>query len=183
MAGIRRQCYDWLENPERESLPVVVSNLQFICPLEPNVNEPSIHDYSIKSVKDVRQTDVVHETRQVLIRDIRGVENSFNLECDGFEVLKHRTQLSQVEFASKAAVMDIYLKETEALLKERFHASRVVIIGCVVSYWKFLSSQINSVVKTRDNAQGNGNRLPDAFRPAKVVHIGKYPQVRTCCHR
>jgi len=134
MAGIRRQCYDWLENPKREYLPTVVSNLQFICQLEPSVNEkPSIHDYSVKSVKDARQTNVVHETRQVLIRDIRGVENSFNLECDGFEVLKHQTQLSQAEFASKAIVTDIYLKETEALLKERFHALRVVIIGCVVS--------------------------------------------------
>jgi hypothetical protein len=137
MAKIIRQCYDWHNNPERESLPVVISKLQFICPLELYVTEkPSIYEYSISSVKDARQTNVVHETREVLIRDIRGVENSFSLECDGFEVLKHRTRLTHVEFASKTAVTDIYIKETEALLKERFRALRVIVIGCVVSHWK-----------------------------------------------
>jgi hypothetical protein len=145
MAGIIRQCYGWHNNPERECLPAVASNLQFFRPLELHVTaKPSVNEYSVSSAKDARQTNVVHETREVLIRDIRGVENSFSLECDGFEVLKHRTRLSQVEFASKTAVTDIYIKETEALLKERFRALRVLVIGCVVSHWKLLLSQINS---------------------------------------
>jgi hypothetical protein len=145
MAGISSQCYDWHNDPERECLPVVVSNLQFICPLEPYVTEkPSLYEYSVSSAKDPRQTDVVHETREVLIRDIRGVENSFSLERDGFEVLKHRTRLSQVEFASRTAVTDIYINETEALLKEHFRALRVLIIGCVVSHRKLTLRQINS---------------------------------------
>jgi hypothetical protein len=137
MAEIIRQCYDWHNNPERESLPMVISKLQFICPLELYVTEkPCIYEYSVGSVKNARQTNDVYETREVLIRDIRGVENSFSLECDGFEVLKRQTRLSQVEFASKTAVRDIYIKETEVLLKERFCASRVIVIGCVVSHRK-----------------------------------------------
>jgi hypothetical protein len=121
MAGVIRS------NPKRECLPVVTSNLQFIRPLKLQAIE-----------------DFVYEAREVLIRDIRGAENSFSLECDGFEVLKHRTRLSPEEFASKTAVTDIYIKETEALLKERFHALRVFAFGCVVSHRKHLLSQINS---------------------------------------
>jgi hypothetical protein len=122
---------------------MVVSNLQFICLVEHYATEsPSIDEYSVSSVKDARQTNVAHETREVLIRDIRGAENSFSLECDGFEVLKHQTRLSQVEFASKTAVTDVYIKETEALLKERFRALRVLIFGCVVSHRKYLLGQI-----------------------------------------
>jgi hypothetical protein len=115
---------------------MVVSNLQFICPLELYASQnPSMDKYSVGSVKDAGQTNFVHETREVLIRDIRGVENSFSLECDGFEVLKHRTRLSQAEFASRTAVTDIYIKETEELLKGRFCALRVLVFGCVVSHW------------------------------------------------
>jgi hypothetical protein len=134
MAGIIHQYYDWHNNPERECLPLVTSNLQFICPLKLYVTQkPFIHRCSVDPVKDTQQLNVVHETKEVLIRDIRGWESSFSLECNGFEVLKHQTRLSRVDFASKGAMRDIYIKETEALLKERFRALSVIVFGCVVS--------------------------------------------------
>ena len=56
------------------------------------------------------------EPHGVLVHDVRGRENEFSLDINGFQFYKH--QSTEKEFLDDAQIRDQYYKETEQLLKD-----------------------------------------------------------------
>lgn len=56
------------------------------------------------------------EVHKVLVRDVRGKENQFTLDVNGFQFHKHTAQ--EKDFVDDAQIQDGYYKETEQLLKD-----------------------------------------------------------------
>ena len=93
------------------------------------------------------------EKRQVRIADIRNREQPTTIEREGFELLTVDTAVE--DLYDDEAIETIYGPEVEALLKERFGASRVVVFDV-----------------TRRADTGDGAANPDGRRgPATRVHV------------
>ena len=65
--------------------------------------------------KDQRVTNITFEDHDVEFHDIRGCEETFSLDTNGFMVRKH--QPDAMHFASREAVESQYLPEIEHFLK------------------------------------------------------------------
>jgi hypothetical protein len=93
------------------------------------------------------------EDRVVTIADVRQKATPAEFDREGFELLISPTVVDDLN--DDAAVEDAYYPEIEALLKERFAASRVVIFDA-----------------TRRSDSGQGAVNPDGARaPAPRVHV------------
>lgn len=80
-----------------------------------------------------RQTNMKMESKELIrIIDIRGSENRFSFEENGFEVLPHATKLAYEDFYNPERV-PIYLRELETLLKDHLRASYVEVFRYGVS--------------------------------------------------
>jgi len=66
-------------------------------------------------VKDRRTTNLVYEDVQVNLRDIRYLQNSFDLNEHGFTYIKHVTHVQS--FTDRAVVEEQYLPEIEKLIR------------------------------------------------------------------
>lgn len=68
-------------------------------------------------------------TQRVLITDIRGNEDAFNLDKDSFETLQNiKTSTTYSTFDSDAAIREIYYPEVEALLLKHIPNAHKVIL-------------------------------------------------------
>lgn len=56
------------------------------------------------------------ETRSALVHDIRGTEDKFTLDKNGFQIYKH--QSVEKDFVNDEHIKKVYYPETESLLKE-----------------------------------------------------------------
>lgn len=56
------------------------------------------------------------EVHKVLVRDVRGEEDKFTLDVNGFQFHKHTAH--EKDFVDDAQIKDGYYKETEQLLKD-----------------------------------------------------------------
>jgi hypothetical protein len=65
------------------------------------------------------------ESHQVTVKDVRGSEDKFTLDQNGFQFHKHVAQ--EKDFLDDAQIKDVYYKETEQLLKDVTGASRIFI--------------------------------------------------------
>ncbi|KAG9199374.1 hypothetical protein G6514_008533 [Epicoccum nigrum] len=65
------------------------------------------------------------EPHGVEVKDVRGRENEFSLDSNGFQFYKH--QSVEKEFLDDVKIKDQYYKETEQLLKDATRATRVHI--------------------------------------------------------
>ncbi len=93
------------------------------------------------------------EERMVAISDMRPITDDLSLDREGFELLRHETAVGDLR--DDAAVDSIYYPEIEALLRQRFAATRVVIFD---------------VTRRSDDSTGAENR--DGPRgPAWRVHV------------
>jgi hypothetical protein len=88
----------------------------------------------------------VDDPRQIRIEDARGREREFNVDRNGFQLVKAPTQV--VDFYSSDEVKRVYYPEVERLLRDKLGASRVVIF---------------------DHTVRNAGRA-DARQPARRVH-------------
>lgn len=82
----------------------------------------------------------LHE--DVEVYDIRGRENEFSIDQNGFALMKLNSQLSYKDFGEDEIVSKIYLKEVADALIKRLGASQVQIFEHVVSslYYKSLDT-------------------------------------------
>jgi hypothetical protein len=67
----------------------------------------------------------IDDPRDVLIQDGRGREAEFNIDRNGFQLVKAPTQVR--DFYSREEVKAVYYPEVERLLKDTLGASRVVV--------------------------------------------------------
>ncbi|KAL5334710.1 hypothetical protein BJX70DRAFT_402344 [Aspergillus crustosus] len=86
-------------------------------PLPAYVDRPETHELPV-------------DHREVAIRDVRGEENLYNLEENGFQFLSHTSTVS--EFSDEEHIKTAYYPEAEQLLKAITSASRVFIFGHTV---------------------------------------------------
>jgi len=66
-------------------------------------------------VKDQRTTNLVYEDVQVNVKDVRDLSTSLDLNEQGFEYLKHRTEVRN--FEQRTVVEEQYLPEIEELIR------------------------------------------------------------------
>jgi hypothetical protein len=93
-----------------------------------------------------------NEEHTVAIGDMREIADKVSIDRQGFELLRHTTAVE--DLYDDDAVEKQYNAETEALLRERFKADRVVIFDV-----------------TRRSDGGKGAANPDGLRgPARRVH-------------
>lgn len=95
-----------------------------------------------------RKTNLKFEAKEIKLLDIRNHEDSFNLESDGFCVMK---QPSQVEFppsssADESLATAEYLKEAIQVVKTKMEAEVCLAYQIVVSDWPNLLARLVSYV-------------------------------------
>lgn len=66
----------------------------------------------------VKADDHVFKPHPVLVRDLRGKEDQFTLEANGFKFMKHATKLTPEELRQGDPKRPAYSSELEELLKE-----------------------------------------------------------------
>jgi len=71
------------------------------------------------------QSNIVVETINTVVHDIRGKEDTASLDITGFEFVQHSSE--EKEFVDEEAVRTRYYKEVEELLKKHTGAKRVLI--------------------------------------------------------
>ena len=71
-------------------------------------------------------TNYGHEPTRVTIHDLRGKENSMDLDTNAFEVIKYEG-VTQEEFENNSEVQRNHCEEMENIIKEHLGASRVII--------------------------------------------------------
>ncbi|KAK0385935.1 hypothetical protein NLU13_7110 [Sarocladium strictum] len=96
------------------------------------------------------------EVHKVLVRDVRGKENQFTLDVNGFQFHKHTAQ--EKDFVDDAQIQDGYYKETEQLLKDVTGASRIFIFDHTIR---------RKSTDSRDSAPGSS----PLRGPVQRVHI------------
>lgn len=127
---------------------VIEATLGFIAPNQPN---PSYHSAAYTGGEPELFFEV--DNRVVPIADVRQKAAPAEFAREGFELLTSPTAVEDLN--DDAAVQDAYYPEIEALLTERFGASRVVIFDA-----------------TRRSDSGQGADNPDGARaPAPRVHV------------
>jgi len=83
---------------------------------------------------DFPKTNVKLDKREMSINDIRGNEQDFTIDQNGFSIMKIESKLSYEDFNDADLVKSIYLREVAETVKELLGASRVQIFEHLVSF-------------------------------------------------
>jgi len=96
----------------------------FFALLDPiyTIEKPFAYCYTLPPSSNIRQANEKYVPHVIPIQSIRGIEDSFTLDRDGFEVLRHETALSVEDFALKEIVKNRYIPETREVLRGKFGA-------------------------------------------------------------
>lgn len=78
-------------------------------------------------------TNVVREKRIVTVEDMRGLENDFSLDIQGFTVAKLPSKMAYEDYDSRDMITDVYLPEIEKVLCGMFPGSTVDFVSYLVS--------------------------------------------------
>lgn len=78
------------------------------------------------------RTNIKLDERVVAVEDIRGHENEFTINKNGFTIMQVNTKLSYEDFNDDALVKQVYLKEVAEALKSLLGASRVQVFEHIV---------------------------------------------------
>jgi hypothetical protein len=96
----------------------------------------------------------------IRIHDIRGREKEFNLQRQGFEILKLPSKLQLEEFYDDARVKKVYYEEMRQLLKDNYGAKRVEILE-----YGTRKRHVEFPISTGEDYEN--------LQPTSVVHIGE----------
>lgn len=122
---------------------------------KPTENGEIPHNYMYEHPTDPQRNfgDIAHV---VPIHDLRGHEEEFTLDKNGFQIVPHATK--EKEFKDDATIKEGYYKEVEDLLKQVTGAHKVVIFDHTI----------------RRNIPGQVDR-PSSRAPVGRVHIDQTP--------
>lgn len=119
--------------------------------IRPQDTKPVFHSAALTGGK--QKTFFDDEAHTVAISDMRDIADTLSVDREGFELLHHETAVD--DLYDDDAIKTVYEPEIEALLKERFGASKVLVFDV-----------------TRRSDGGDGARNPDGARgPATRVHV------------
>jgi len=158
------------------SLPTVETRVRFykLLPLHEH-EKPYECEFSVDAVQDARKTNIEYDERAIAVRDVRGFERYFDLEINGFEIKQHTSALDREGFGSRDLLEKIYLPECVEIVRQRYGASEVLVLGFTVRFSVHhiaLALLIGRDTKIRDNVKGYSPTFSGALRPVKVVHVG-----------
>jgi hypothetical protein len=130
---------------------------------------------------EVKQNNLLFQQVDTVINDVRGHEDRFQLENQGFQFEKFPTKLQDADLGDRHLVESIYLPEVEDLLRTQYpNANRIFIFDWRVSEkglpWAL--SEVDFFEKIRkyqppNHAPLNLNNRTAYVRPATEVHVGK----------
>ena len=131
-----------------------------------------------KDAEDPRDTNLVFETVDLKVQDVRNLRVEFSLEANGFVYRQHVTEVT--DFTDRAVVERHYLPEIETLLRRELDGvDRVFFFDWRVRYHGRDLRPATLTIQLRKNApeiEGtviNMNDLTEWLRPAVHVHIGR----------
>jgi hypothetical protein len=131
-----------------DSRSSVIGELTFIVPQD---TKPVFHSSALTGGDPKIFFEL--DTRAVEIADMRPISDGLSIDMEGFELHHHETKVS--DLYDDDAIQGPYNAEIEALLKDRFGASQVVVFDV-----------------TRRSDSGTGAANPDGLRgPATRVHV------------
>ena len=112
----------------------VSTSLQYLKNLPLYQTQKPFQVYThIQDVPESEKTNLeFEEHNNVLIRDVRGKEDQFDLDECGFQYIKHATHVDLSDVTKDVA--DAYLEEIKQLLLEKLKADRVFCYDFRVSY-------------------------------------------------
>src|SRR5271155_2716282 len=100
------------------TLPTVQTDLNFYKALDDE--KPYIYTYEHDP-----QTNFSQDTKPAVIHDIRGHEDEFTLDKNGFQIYQHES--AEKDFTDDEKIKTEYYREVEDLLKAATGAHKVVI--------------------------------------------------------
>ncbi|KAF8608049.1 hypothetical protein BDV93DRAFT_586032 [Ceratobasidium sp. AG-I] len=96
----------------------------------PNPDGKSLYLTQLSTKASNFRINFFHDPRNVLVQDLRGRENDFSLDVNGFEYLTHHTLEN---FLNKESIAKNYCAEMQRLIGERTGANQVVVLGHRIS--------------------------------------------------
>ncbi len=119
--------------------------------IRPQSTKPVFHSSAYTGGKPEFHFD--SEIHEVPVHDMRALPQAPDVDREGFELVNHKTRVA--DLYDNASIRGDYFAETEALLRRRFGADRVVVFDV-----------------TRRSDSGSGAANPDGLRgPARRVHV------------
>lgn len=152
--------------------------------LKPNKLFEVEKPYAFKFPADagnMRQTNMEMELcKGITLTDIRGHEQSFTIETNGFAVLAFDSGLKYEDFHDEAK-LSLYLRKIESVLKSYLGASRVdVFRHCVSLHLAFFALAPNSsgikIRKRHPQYPISTGEKYDYDQPTTVAHCGLKPR-------
>lgn len=105
-------------------------------------------------------TNFARTPSKINIQDLRGKENSYDLDTNGFELLKYDGQVIDV-FDDNSDMQRCYYEEISNILKKRLGASRVIVF--------------NHISRARGLARTEGQCDPTHKNPVFYPHVDSDP--------
>jgi hypothetical protein len=144
----------------------VLAELNFFEP--PKASEKA-HNYMYTHEPQRNYGDV---TKVVPIRDIRGRENEYSLDKNGFQVVKFSP--SETEFRDEEKIKTVYYKEVEEMLKKVTGAYKVVIFDHTIR--RAIPGQVDKPTSRGPVGRVHIDQTPWAGEERVRIHTGDEAQ-------
>jgi hypothetical protein len=134
MGAILNKIWGYWPGSSEPSFPHVETQVRYYKPSAIHQHEkPYVCEFSVEAVSDAERTNIDYEERGVVVSDIRGHEQRFSLERNGFEIVHHQSSLTHDDFESRTEVEARYFAECEEMARSRFNASEAIVFNWTVS--------------------------------------------------
>lgn len=106
----------------------IITSLYYLAPLPRyRTEKPFYVNFPIRDVTDVPQHNILHDHYEgVEVHDVRGREHEFNIDIQGFQLVRQPTSMTNDDFEIDHVVRTKYYPEIVELLTRTLHATRVV---------------------------------------------------------
>jgi hypothetical protein len=122
-------------------MTTIVTPIDFFGGCDGNANEKP---YSLRydPPGDFRRTNFISQAHDQSIQDIRGRENDFSVNLQGFGLLKLDPQMRYEDYDERAKVETVYFKQVAEGVQRMLGASRVQVFEHVVSRFDTPASHV-----------------------------------------
>ena len=82
---------------------------------------------------NIAVSNVIREKHLVAVRDMRGVEDEYQLDKNGFTISKLATAMAYEDYDNPMKVETVYLPELEEILSQHFPGSTIDFVSYLVA--------------------------------------------------
>ena len=136
------------------------TTLYYLGPREDFENEkPYFINYPVSGFSGALQTNMNHlPYKGIQIHDIRDNEADFHLDTQGFQLVKHSTNLSNEDFEDDATIRARYYPEMVQLVKDELQATKVFVFEHTVCRLRISTTNL-SLTELASDAYSRHERL------------------------